>query len=290
MSCGPQPRHLVGLVGGGARQAGLVELAVLAAREADARDAHGALPDARRQLLEIFLRAQQRRGRAIADRRAHGAGQRIGHRPVLEHGLRRHLEAVLRLVVQRAVIVVLGGADGDLLLRRAVLPHVPLGLHGVGVHEDGAVVARRELRADHLAHPVHLLDQPVVLAGYVALVEQAGGALGRVGAEQLLDADAEGELVRAGQDVLPGAHEGGRGGGAGILDVEHRHALGEQPLLDQRLEQRLGADRVLAPEAHAAIAQPARLDVGAVLHAGIRQACRDRPRAPGRRNSCPDAS
>jgi hypothetical protein len=44
---------------------------------------------------------------------------------------------------------------------------------------------------------------------------------------------------------------------------------GNSPLLDQRLEQRLGTDRVLAPEAHAAIAQPARLDVGAVLLAGI---------------------
>src|SRR5229473_2900466 len=42
-------------------------------------------------------------------------------------------------------------------------------------------------------------------------------------------------------------------------------------LLDQRLEQRLGADRVLAPEAHAAVAEPARFDVGAGLHAGIRK-------------------
>jgi len=167
--------------------------------------------------------------------------------------------------------VVLGRAGRDLRLGRAVLPHVPLGLHGVGVHEDGAVVARLERRADHLADPVHLLDQPVVLAGDVALVEQLRGAFRRIRAEQLLDADAKRKLVCAGQHILPGAHEGGRGRGAGILDVEHRHPLGKQPLLDQRLEQRLAADRVLAPEAHAAVAQPARLDIGPGRHAGVLQ-------------------
>src|SRR6185437_2642453 len=266
-----EPGHLIGLVGRRARQAGLVERAVLAAGEADASDLDRALLHRRRQLVEILRRAQQRGRGTVADRRAHRAGQRIGHRPVLHHRLWRHLEAVLRLVVQGAVIVVLGGADGDLLLGRTVLPHVPLRLHGVGVHEDRAVIARLELRADHLADPVHLLDQPVVLAGDVALVEEVRGALRHLGREQLLDADAERQLVRAGQDVLPRAHEGGRGGGTGVLDVEHRHPLGEQPLLDQRLEQRLTADRVLPPEGHAAIAQPARFDVGAGLHAGILQ-------------------
>ena len=266
---GAQSRHLVGLVGGGAREAGLVELAIHAAGEAHARDADGARLHVPGQLLEILLRTEQRRRGPIADRRAHGAGQRIGHRPVLQHGLRGHLEAVLRLLVQRPVVVVLGRAGGDLLLRRAVLPHVPLGLHGVGVHEDGAVGPGLELRADQAAHLVHLLDQPLVLAGDVALVEQPRRALGRLGAEELLDAEAEGDLVRAGQHVLPGAHEGGRGRGAGILHVEHGDTLGKQPLLDQGLEQRLGADRVLAPEAHAAVAHPARLDVGAGLHPGI---------------------
>jgi hypothetical protein len=93
--------------------------------------------------------------------------------------------------------VVLGSGGGDLLLRGAVLPHMPLGLHGVGVHEDRAVVARREFRAHQIAHPVHLLDQAIVLAGDVALIEQARGAFRRVGAEQFLDADAERQLVRA---------------------------------------------------------------------------------------------
>ena len=267
----PEACHPVCLVGGRACQARRVEIAIHAAGEADARNLDGAVLHLLRLLREILRRTEQRRGGAVADRRAHGAGQRERYGAVLQYGLRRHLEAILRLLVQRAVIVVLGGADGDLGLRRAVLPHVPLGLHGIGVHEDRAVVARLELRADHRGHTVHLLDQPVVLAGDVALIEQPRRALRRLRAEQLLDAEAERQFMRAGQHVLPRAHEGGRGGGAGILDVEHRHPLGEQPLLDQRLEQRLPADRVLAPEAHAAIAQPAGLDVGALVHPGVLQ-------------------
>ena len=268
---GPQPRHLVSLVGGGTRQAGLVELAVHAAGEAHAGNLDRTRLYFLRQFLEIFLRAQQRCRSSIADRRAHGAGQRIRHRPILQHRLGRHLEAVLRLFVQGAVVVVLGGPGGDLLLRGTVLPHVPLGLHGIGVHEDGAIGPGLELRADQSGHLVHLVDQPLVLAGDVALVEEPRRALGRIGAEQLLDADAEGEFVRTRQHVLPGAHEGGRGRRTGVLDVEHRHALGEKPLLDQWLEKCLGTDRILAPEAHAAVAHPARLDVGACLHAGIRK-------------------
>jgi len=36
-----------------------------------------------------------------------------------------------------------------------------------------------------------------------------------------------------------------------------------------RLGKRLAADRVLAPEPHAAITQPSRFDIGAGLHAGV---------------------
>ena len=58
------------------------------------------------------------------------------------------------------------------------------------------------------------------------------------------------------QHVLPRAVQRHAARGAAGLDVDHRHALGEQPLAHQRREADLAADVALAPAAHAAVAEP----------------------------------
>ena len=52
-------------------------------------------------------------GGAIADRRAHGARQRIAHEAVGQHLLDRHVESELRQRIQRPVAVALGRGARD---------------------------------------------------------------------------------------------------------------------------------------------------------------------------------
>jgi len=53
------------------------------------------------------------------------------------------------------------------------------------------------------------------------------------------------------------------------LDIDHRHALGKQPLAHQRGEADLPADAALAIGPHAAVAEPGHADVVAVGKACI---------------------
>ena len=98
----------------------------------------------------------------------------------------------------------------------------------------------------------------------IELVDAGGedrlGARRVVAADQLFHADGQADLGLARQHILPGPVEGEGGGGAAAFDVDHRHALGEQPVFDQRREGDLAADATLPPLAHAAVAEPGLLD------------------------------
>ena len=259
----------VGLLRRNMGQAGFVEPPVFAAGQFAGPDADGAVLHPSRLAAQEILRTDQHRRSAVADRRAHGPGQRPAHRPVVQHVLDRKLEAVLRLLVLRAVAVVLGRAGRDLALRRAVGLHVIAGLHGVGVHEHRAVRPFLERLAGLLAGlgvviPPFLRRQ---LVDRRAVDRHRVFRRGRV--EQLLDADGKAEAALAGEDVLPCAVERHLGRGAAALDVDHRHPLREQALAHQRREQDLAADRGLAVDPQAAVGEPAEFDGVAGLHAGV---------------------
>ena len=263
----------IGLVGRDARQPGLAQRAVLAARQLRGAHLHRPCTRGRRQVGQAGLGAQQRGGCAVAHGRAHRSRQRPAHGAVGQHLVGRHVEAVLRLGVQAAMVVVLGRADGDLPLRGAVGLHVPGGLHGVGVHVQRAAGAGLERLAGFLP------GAGVVVAPALRLqLVDAGGEDGRhsrrvVGADELLDAQRQAHLRLARQHVLPRAVEGEGRGGAAAFDVDHRHALGEQPLLHQRREAHLPADAALPPLAQAAVAEPGLLDQRCVAtgQAGVGQ-------------------
>ena len=82
-------------------------------------------------------RTQDDRAGTVADRRAHGAGQGPGDRPVGKNLVGRHVEPVLAELVQGRVAMVLRGHRRDLAPGRAVAAHMRFRDGGVHVHEEG---------------------------------------------------------------------------------------------------------------------------------------------------------
>ena len=87
-------------------------------------------------------RDEDRRRSAVADGRAHQAGERLRHQRRRQYLLEGVLFAVLRVRVQAAVVVVLHRDLRELLLRRPVALHVGAGARGVDIHEHAARLAR----------------------------------------------------------------------------------------------------------------------------------------------------
>src|ERR1700692_4920017 len=98
-----QPRHLVGLARGDVRKAGLVERTVLPAGQHARPNLDRAVAHLGIEALEIVGAADEHRGGAVADRRAHRTSERIRDDAILEYRFGRHLEAVLRLRIERAI-------------------------------------------------------------------------------------------------------------------------------------------------------------------------------------------
>ena len=187
-------RHFVRLARRVLAEARFVEIAVFAARQRAGRDSNGAVACFRRHLSQVILGAQDRGGRAVADRRAHGAGQRVADGPVFQDVVDGQFELVLGVGIERAVAVVLGRADGDLALRGAVPRHVMAGLHGVGVHENGAVRGGIERLAGLVAGGAVIVAPFVGVVAVDRPVEHGRGLFRRVGVIDLLDPDGQADL------------------------------------------------------------------------------------------------
>ena len=130
----PDASRLISQLGRPLADAGLVRLVVLArthGRGSDVDRLVGVLPGG-------VGAGQHDCGRAIADRRAHQAGQRIGDQGCVQDllGAARCLE--LGVGVKAAVGVVLGRDLGVVLGGRAVGVHMVAGQLGVEVHEQAA--------------------------------------------------------------------------------------------------------------------------------------------------------
>jgi len=151
---GSDAGRLIGAIGRDSAQARFVEFAILAAREDCSLHFDNPVTKRRGQVMEKILGAQDRSRRSVANGSAHRARERLAYQAVGEHLIDRNFEAVLRLRIEGPVIMILRAGDGDLPLRRAILPHVIGGLHGIHVHEDGAVRLRIERAASKLSGPL----------------------------------------------------------------------------------------------------------------------------------------
>ena len=103
------------------------------------------------------------------------------------------------------MVVVLGSGDGNLPLRCAMRFDVPSGLHGVGVHVDGAARAGlKSFARGRTGAPV-----VVVPALWLQLIDRSGKngghAAGVVRAHELFNTDGHADLRLAAEHVFPRA-------------------------------------------------------------------------------------
>lgn len=89
-----------------------------------------------REARQCILRTHEHRSGAIADRRAHGHGQRPDDDFSREDLFHREILLELRERIQGGMMMVLGRHHGDLPPRRAVFLHVQLGLQRIAFHEQ----------------------------------------------------------------------------------------------------------------------------------------------------------
>src|SRR3990172_8350371 len=181
------------------RDPGLAGGVVAARADAGGEDVDGL----RRELPRLLGGAEDGRRRAVADGRAHQAGQGLRHRRRVEHVLQRVDRAVLGVRVQGAVVVVLDRDPPELLLRRPVALHVVPREGGVEVHEHGTLLAGAlgwgrlaaalavalggRHRRLHLRRPLHVHRRAY-----------GGERPALVLVVQLLEADGQGDVVHAG--------------------------------------------------------------------------------------------
>ena len=151
-------------------------------------------------------RANDRRRRAVRNRGAHVERQRVDHDARLHDLLDHRGRRCCAKRVERAISGVLHRRLGEIRDGPAILLHprleIDLGMNGV---------AGRELHA-------HLRQVELGDGG-----KCADGA-GAVADEHLLGADRERDVGGAGSDLQPGATQGRRRAGAGVLDVDDRNS------------------------------------------------------------------
>ncbi len=172
--------------------------------------------------------------------------------------------------------VVLGGAGSDLFRRRPELGHVIAGLHGIGVHEDGPVVAGLERLARSVAggRVVVLPFLRIVLVD--AAVIEALDLFWRIRIEGLLHPQGQADVRLTGEDIHPGAAQSQGGGGTATLDIGDGGTFGDHAPADQWRQADLTTNAALTIDPHAAIAEPDGVDCPAIRHAGIGQNRRHR--------------
>ena len=218
--------------------------------------------------------ADQHNGRgAVADRRAHRPGQRLGDHRRRQNVLDAELLTKLRAGVEAPVKGVLRRHTGQLLDGRAVAIHVGPSRLRVDVHEHGTLLAgaRAGARGPGLLGPLLQIGENLLHRLDVHGSSEGREALALVHVVQLLDTDRQNHIVEAGRDHRRGLVHRRRRAGARVLDVDHR-----QLSQSQRAQHHLTAYRLLAgDQTGGGVAYPGRLQVSQ-LHAGVLHSLLDR--------------
>ncbi len=148
--------------------------------------------------------------------------------------------------------MVLGGDPGQIDLGRAKSGHVRAGLGSVQVHEQAASLPR-----SFAAHRLDIGQHTLAVVDVGAARKRSGDAVRAVGKDHLFGTDHQRDVAGTCSYPVQCLKQGGRAGGAGVLDIDDGDAGDAQAAQGD-----LAAHRVLTLQhGLARVREPGRLDV-----------------------------